>query len=268
MQIHNSEAVILRHIDYGEADRIVSFYTPEWGRLKGFARGARRSRKRFGPGLEPFARVRMHWSGTGAGGRLLTLKEAELVDLHTGLRTDLTAMALAGYGCELVEELQGEEGGHPRVFQLLLAFLAHLSAQGGSSEARLLFELRLLELAGYIPHLLHCSECMGPLQAETVYFDAARGGSLCPLCAGGSGSLRIGLLTLGTLSRILRAPLDAFDGVRLSERTLTEGEAVMGQAIACHLHKRLKSLVFLEQLTGLGLGGKGTSPLPESSDLP
>ncbi|BCA78892.1 DNA repair protein RecO [Desulfuromonas sp. AOP6] len=249
MQILRSEAIILRHVDYGEADRIVTFYTPELGLLKGFARSARRSRKRFGPALEPFAQVMMHWSPPGRG-QLLSLKEAELLDLHAGLRTDLLALALAGYGCELVEELQGEESGHPRVYGLLRAFLGHLATSGGSPEARLLFELRLLELAGYIPHLLHCSECMETLRTETVYFEAARGGSLCALCEGGRGSLKVSLLTLGTLSRILRAPLESFEGYRLSEHTLVQAEAMLTSAIGPHLHHRLKSLVFLQQVGG------------------
>ncbi|MDW7644395.1 MAG: DNA repair protein RecO [Desulfuromonadales bacterium] len=249
MQLLRSEAIILRHVDYGEADRIVTFYTPELGLLKGFARGARRSRKRFGPALEPFAQVMMHWSPPGRG-QLLSLKEAELVDLHAGLRADLLALALAGYGCELVEELQGEESGHPQVYGLLQAFLHHLAAAGGSAEARLLFELRLLELAGYIPHLLHCSECMETLKTETVFFDASRGGSLCPACEGARGSLSVSLLTLGTLSRILRAPLESFEGYRLSPATLTQGERMLTAAIGRHLHRRLKSLVFLQQVAG------------------
>ena len=141
MQLISSDAIILRHIDYGEADRIVTFFTPEHGRCKGFARSARKSRKRFGPGLEPFAKVLMHWS-TSASGGLLTLREVDLLDLHVGLRSDLDAIALAGYGCELVEEMVGDDPGHPQIYRLLEAFLGQLAAVGGSASARLLFELR------------------------------------------------------------------------------------------------------------------------------
>ena len=88
MQIRISEAIVLRHIDYGEADRIVSLLTLDQGLLKGFARGARKSRKRFGPALEPFAQVRVTWKDGGRGD-LVSLQEAELVDLRTGLRGEM-----------------------------------------------------------------------------------------------------------------------------------------------------------------------------------
>ena len=78
-----SSAIILRHIDYGEADRIVTALTPDHGRLKGFARGARHSRKRFGAALEPFAEVRLHWSAR-PGGELVSVREAELVSHSYG----------------------------------------------------------------------------------------------------------------------------------------------------------------------------------------
>src|SRR5512145_3036254 len=107
MNLHASDAIILRHLDYGEADRIVTFLTPEHGRLKGFARGARKSRKRFGAALEPFAQVRLHWSAPRSGD-LVSLREAELLDLRPGLRQDLAAIGMAGYGCELTDELLGE----------------------------------------------------------------------------------------------------------------------------------------------------------------
>ncbi len=187
MRDHISESIILRHLDYGEADRIVTFFTAEHGRLKGFARGARKSRRRFGPTLEPFARVRLHWKEPSTG-ELATLREAQLLDLHAGLRTDLATIALAGYGCELVEALLGEASDHPRAYRLLGAFLDHLDGGGGTPEARLLLELRVLTLAGYAPHLLHCGECGSSLEQGAVAFDAGRGGSLCRACAGGGAA--------------------------------------------------------------------------------
>lgn len=247
MKLLSSDAIILRHLDYGEADRIVTFYTPEHGRLRGFARNARKSRKRFGAALEPFSQVRMHWT-LSPSGDMVRLGEAELLDLRAGLRSDLTAIALAGYGCELVEELLAEEQGHGQAFALLRAFLDHLAEHGAAPETRLLFELRLLVLAGYVPHLLHCSECGGALGEVAAAFDASCGGALCLDCVSSASALRISPLTLGSLSRTLRSPMTLFAGFRFGLRTLEEGRGILAGALCQHLHRPLKSLSFLEQV--------------------
>lgn len=247
MQLHVSDAIILRHIDYGEADRVVTFFTPQLGRCKGFARGARNSRKRFGAALEPFSQVRVHWKEGGRG--MPSLREVELVDLRVGLRSDLHALALAGYGCELVEELVGDDPGHEDVYRLLVAFLDHLAVAGPSPSARLLFELRLLNQIGYIPHLLHCAECFAPL-GEEVAFDAARGGSLCAACAPHQVGLRVAHTTLGSLSRLLRGPLTRFADINLGPRTLAEGGAALTAALQLHLSRPLRSLRFLREIGG------------------
>jgi DNA repair protein RecO (recombination protein O) len=246
MNIQSAEAIILRHLDYGEADRIVTFYTAEHGRQKGFARGARNSRKRFGPALEPFAAVRLFWS-TPRRGDLLALREADLLDLRMGLRADLLALALAAYGCELVEELFGEGHAYPQVFALLRAYLDHLAAGGGSAESRLLFELRILKMSGYVPHLLHCSLCMETLTGAEALFAISHGGSLCPSCAP-AAAMRIAVPTLGSLARVLLTPSTLFAGFRLSPRTLAEGRALLNEALREHLQRPLRSLPFLEQV--------------------
>jgi DNA repair protein RecO (recombination protein O) len=239
-----SDAIILHHHDYGESDRIVTFLTPDDGICKGFARSARASRKRFGPALESFAQVRLHYS-PAKGGEFLNLREAELIDLRVGLRTDLQRLALAAYGCELVEALGGGHG-HPEIFALLTAYLDHLAKAGATPEARLLLELRLLFHSGYAPHLLHCATCFGPLPAA-FSFSAAAGGSLCPACAP-PGLLPVSLGTIGTLSRLARTPIEAFSAFHFGERTLNEGGKILGDALRLHLSKPLKSLAFLESI--------------------
>lgn len=246
MNLHAADAIILHHLDYGEADRIVTFLTRE-GLFKGFARSARKSRKRFGASLEPFAQVRLHWSAPRSG-ELLSLREAELLDLRAGLRQDLTGIALAGYGCELLESLLGESHGHGEAFALLAAYLDHLAGGGARPEARLLFELRLLQLAGYVPHLLHCSICNVTLGEPQACFDVLRGGSLCPACAAGGSARPIALPTLGTLARCLLTPPTLFAGFRFSPQTLREGGVVMAEALRPLLSRPLKSLPFLERM--------------------
>jgi len=246
MKIQVSTAIILHHTDYGEADRIVTFLTPDRGRLKGFARAARKSRKRFGAALEPFAEVRLQWSSSGSG-ELVSLRDTELVTLRSGLRRDLETLTLAGYGCELTEALFDESGAGIEVFRLLQSFLDHLDGAGYSIEARLLLEIRLLSLAGYVPHLQHCAGCFGPLPNGPVGFSAAADGSLCPACDGGRAALRVDRLTLGTFGRILRTPLAGFADFRLGQRSRSEGQALLQDALRLHLHRPLKSLEMLRR---------------------
>jgi DNA repair protein RecO (recombination protein O) len=249
MKILSDSAIILRHSDYGEADRIVCYFTPRFGRLKGFARGARKSRKRFGAAFEPFAEVLLHWQPRQSGD-LVSLREAELLDLRAGLRNDLETLTLASYGCELVEALFDESGAAPDVFGLLQAFLNHLDRHGFSVEARLLFELRLLELSGYLPHLQHCAACNGSLTTSPVGFAATANGSLCRECGGDRLRLQVDRRTLGTLGRILQTPLTRFTDFRLSALTREEGLGILADALGLHLHRPLKTLALLKQITG------------------
>jgi DNA repair protein RecO (recombination protein O) len=176
------------------------------------------------------------------------VREAELVSLHVGLRRDLDTLALAGYGCELTEALFDEAVGFAEAFGLLRAFLAHLDAEGATAEAKLLVELRLLALAGIVPHLQHCSACHGALPDGPVGFSAVHGGSLCPACGGGSVPLRVDRLTLGSLGRLIRTPMERFDGIRLAPLTLQEGGALLADALRGHLRRPLKSATFLAEL--------------------
>ncbi len=105
MPLEKLQAFVLSNSDYGESDRIVSLFTLEHGRLKGFARGARNSRKRFGPALETFARIDLQLNQKDG---LSSLRSADVITLYSGIRGELGAIAHALYVCELVECLTPE----------------------------------------------------------------------------------------------------------------------------------------------------------------
>lgn len=246
----NTTAVVLRQLDYGESDLIVSLLSDEGLLLRGFARGGRKSVKRFGAALEPFSLIDVRWQP--GRGELLSLLDADLEQAHHGLRESLERLALAGYASELLEMLMQEGEPQPELFALLRGYLEGLCGAADPQQARLLFELRLVQQLGYIPHLLHCSECFVQFAEGDVPFNPARGGSLCPACDDGASPLRVGLGTLGSLSRSLRTPIDLFEGFRLGERTLHEGAAMLASVLQTVLPRTPKSLRFLEQAGSTG----------------
>ncbi len=240
---HRCEALVLRHTDYGEADRIISLLTAEQGLQRGFARAARKSRKRFGASLEPFSQIIVHYRCSR--GSLWSLQEAELLDSRTGLRSDLLRLSLASYAVELVELLVEEAPVYPQIYELLCSYLDYLSLGGDGVVARLLLELRLVYLLGYIPHFLHCSECLKIFANESIRFDAARGGSLCLACAGRSG-VPVGLGTVGSLARTLNVSHTRFAEFRFGDQTLKEASVILAQVLAQVLPRQPKSLKFLQ----------------------
>lgn len=243
--LQRSEAVVLRHLNYAESDRIITLFTANFGIIKGFAKGARNSRKRFGAAFEPFTQAVFHWRW--GKGELPTLIEADLMSSRDGLRTDLRRLALAGYGVELVELLTGDCAHQVMIYELLCSYLDYLDSGGDGSTGRLLFELRLIYFLGYIPHLLHCSECLKIFHEEQIRFDSRRGGSLCLSCSGGKG-LVIGLGTVGTLAKCLRVSHRRFEGFKFGSTTLDDASLILGQILQQLLPRELKSLKFLARI--------------------
>src|SRR5579859_7285959 len=128
-----TEAVVLRSIRYGEADRILHLYTPHRGRVGAIAKGVRRARSRFGGRLEPFFRVRMELHE--GRGELLTVTGAHTVDAHARLRSDARALDAAARACDAVSRLFETSEPHPGVFNLLCRKLALLDERAGGRSA-------------------------------------------------------------------------------------------------------------------------------------
>src|SRR5271165_6083097 len=183
-----TEAVVLRSMRYGEADRILHLYTPHRGRVSAIAKGVRRARSRFGGRLEPFFRlpIELHEGRS----ELLTVTGAQTLDGHASLRGDARALDAAARACDAVGRLFETSEPHPGVFNLLCRKLALLDehAAGGSSATgwapALAFRLKLLLAAGLAPQLGACASCGE--REHLVGFSGAAGGVVCAACEAGS----------------------------------------------------------------------------------
>lgn len=241
MQTERLQAFVLSTLDYGDSDRIVSLFTLEHGRIKGFARGARNSRRRFGPALEPFARIEAHLRlKEGLAG----LQQAELLTLYPAIRADLERIALALYACELVDAITPEGVALPRLFRLLSALLDHLETHPAQAGTRRFLEINLLNILGYRPSLESCSRCNAPFDSRGALLQDG-GQPACRFCC--ATGRQLSAETLHRLGLCLRT--GNFGQIGFSEDNLLEAGWLLDEAISAHAGRRLKSLEFLNQVS-------------------
>jgi len=242
MNLGKLQAFVLSSSDYGESDRIVSLFTLEHGRLKGFARGARNSRKRFGPALETFARIDLQLSHKEG---LSSLRSADVITLYSGIRGALDAIAHALYACELVDCLTPEGQPLPRLYRLLAAYLERLDSNHVDDADRRLFEINLLNILGYRPSLGGCGRC-GSDFGEGGALMQEGGELVCRFCARTgrqiSPSALRGLVSCLATSR--------FGVVKFDPEALQTAGALLDDSLVSHSARKLKSLEFLQQTCG------------------
>jgi len=228
-----TEAVVLRSMRYGEADRILHVYTPHRGRVSAIAKGVRRARSRFGGRLEPFFRLRIELHE--GRGELLTVTGAQTVDGHARLRADARALDAAARACDAVGRLFETSEPHPGVFNLLcrkLALLDEAPARATRASA-LAFRLKLLVAAGLAPQLGACAAC-GEGE-HLVGFSGAAGGVVCSACE--AGAFPLGEPAHEFMSLALGAPLS--EAPQAEERVLGQVERAVAETLEHHAHVRL-----------------------------
>ncbi|HTX78333.1 MAG TPA: DNA repair protein RecO [Longilinea sp.] len=175
----HAEAVVLRHTDWGEADRLLIIFTRERGKLRAIAKGARRLRSRKAGHLEPFTRVALQLA---QGKDFWIVTEAHTVDAYLPLRDDLVRTGYASYLAELLDRFTSEEEENGTLYQLLTDTLKRVAAEADPFLAVCYYEIQLLELVGFRPQLFNCVRCGEEIKPEDQYFSAELGGVLCPKC--------------------------------------------------------------------------------------
>jgi DNA repair protein RecO (recombination protein O) len=232
-----TEAIVLRSMRYGEADRILHLYTPRHGRVGAIAKGVRRARSRFGARLEPFFHVRMVLHE--GRGDLYTVTSADTIDPHGPLRDRAATLDAAARACDAVGRLFESTEPHPEVFTLLANELALLSAEPAQAQPAngLAFRLKLLLAAGILPQLASCAAC-GESEGLSGFSPTA-GGVVCSSCEG--AAFPLGEESYRFLVGAVGKPLA--EAPRVSELALRQAERAIAETAAHHAHVRLQPLL-------------------------
>ena len=250
MPLRETEAIVLTSYGVGESDRIVSFLTRSAGKLRGVAKGARRSRRRFGANLERMSRVRLAFFER-EGGDLVRIESAELLESFYRLQEDPERAAVVACLAEIVEAFAREQQEDEAFYRLLLAVLRAMADGLDLDVAARYFEVWTLRLHGVLPDLGACGRCGKTLPERGAVYDRRDSAVLCAACARGRGAAAVPIpgALRRTVAAMLKHPPAAFVGV-----TAPEGLAAIArltQAIFLDVTERpFKSYQVLQALRG------------------
>jgi len=243
---YQTEAIIIKRIKLGEADRILTIYTPELGKLKAVAKGTRRPKSKLGGHVELLTHSRLMLA---RGRNLDIITQAQTIDNFLQIKDDLERISRGLYLAELVDSFTGEHIEDRRLFKLLLETLKQLSLSKDYESILRYFELHLLDHLGYRPQLQHCTDCNSPLKPDTNFFCSSLGGVLCHQCGFNEPTARpISLNTLKVLRLWQNCDFTAARRVRINRELAVELEQVMREYIKYLLEKQLKSTAWLDRL--------------------
>jgi len=252
MSVLTSEAVVLRTWPVHEADLLVSFFTRDYGRLKGMAKAALKSRRRFGGALEPMTLARA-WFAERPRQELVRLDQLEILRSPLSAPVDQARMAVLSFYAEVIDEALPERDPQATVFRLLASVLEQTSAVESEVAqpwmALTYFSLWMTRLMGLLPDIAHCMVCGETLSEGEVRFNAYADGLFCGLHSNGSGS---GLCadSWQLAQRMLRAPAASFAGEAWPRKRGQDLRRFTLQILERHLERKLKTAEALARLGG------------------
>ena len=246
MSILKTEAIVLRTRPFRSSSLIVTFFTQEFGKIQGVAKGIHREGERRGAEFELFTHLEiLFYEKKRSDLQLIT--ETTILDSHTHLRESLESLLDAAFFCELTEELTETRDPHPQLFELLKVCFRYLSVLP-AAKLRNLFEMKLLTEIGWQPHLENCLKC-GGVVPEIGFFSIRDGGMLCSNCRGSDlASKKLASEPVRMLRFLSQKDLDACLKETFSQQAELEVQNLLYQFLLYRLGKPLKSLKVRAQL--------------------
>lgn len=240
------EAIVLKHADFGEADRLLTLYTREQGKLRALAKGARRPGSRKGGHLEPFTRTRLQLA---TGRDLFIVNQAEAIENYSTLTENLEALGYASYVVELLDKFSADHDANQPVYRLLRDTLSRLAAGDELQLAVRYYEVRLLDQVGFRPELQNCLNCKELIQPQGQFFSFEQGGVLCPNCAPrDQGARSISLEALKVLRHLQRSSYEDAKRAKPSPQVQVELESLMNAFVTYLVERSLNTPRFLHRV--------------------
>lgn len=240
-----SEALILRTYPFQEADLLVTVFTRSDGKIRGVARAAKRSKRRFGGALEPLTHVIAHWEEKEKQ-ELARLDSCDILASPLAAEMTYPRVVALSYVAEVIDQLLPDREPSDDIFRLTLSVIKHLEA-GNVWMPLTYFDLWIVRLIGLLPDLRRCVACGAALNGSRAYFHALADGLLC------AGDKRLAGSEMSSESRSLaaemfRAPLDSFTGAPWPRQRGVDLRKFLAQRIQRHIEKKLVTSAMLERL--------------------
>ncbi len=246
-----TEAIVLRSNDYSEADRILTLFTRTNGKLSAIAKGAKKSKRRFVGRLDLITCVEAMLFRNRSM-EMVRLDDARLIDGYTELKADMERLGYASYMVELADEFTPPGEPNVTMFEHLKGFLGMLKGAESTESVARFFEIRLLDIAGLMPHLTGCVSCRKDMIEERMSFVMDKGGLLCRGCRG-QGIEGMGL-SAGTVKMLLmaaRLPVEKLHVLSAGEVFKKEARKMLSECIKYHLGKVPRCMRFIEMVDAI-----------------
>ena len=243
---YQTEAIIIKKIKLGEADRILTLYTPQLGKIRAVAKGVRRPRSKMAGHLEllTYSQVSL-----ARGRNLDTITGCQTIDSFLPLKSDLQLTSYALYATELVEQFTADHVENQPLFQLLVDTMERLCQFGADELILRYFELHLLNVVGYRPQLKQCVSCNSPLQPTTNSFCTSTGGMLCPDCCHNQPlTYPLSVNALKVLRLLQTSDYATISKLKMNPELSRELEGIIRSYLKHLLERDVKSTAWLDTL--------------------
>ena len=250
MSIHTTDAIILREHDVRETSLLVTFFTRDFGKIKGLLKGVRGPKGPLGYQVQPFTLNRIVFYESKKSD-IHIVSQCDLTDFFEDIRKDIVRTGYAYYFVELVDALTEQNQKSAEIFDLLLNSLNLLKTDASPKRAARILEIKLLALSGVMPRLDRCVSCGAEMDVKngSLRFSYKFGGIVCSKCASGdTASRRVLAGTVNFIDHIERVPYDKAENIKVSKDVGEELEEIMSKFLTYQLETRIKSLDFLKSI--------------------
>ena len=246
--LYKTEGIVLKSIEYQEADKIVTIYTKDYGKITAIAKGVRKTKSKFGSSLEILTySIFLFYKGRN----LDIVSQTEILESFFSTSKEVIKFAFAANCVEVVNRLTEEREINIGLFNLLKEVLHYLRESNDPKLLSLSFKWQTMSILGYRPSLNHCCKCNKNVENQKeMYFNIKEGGLVCNNCIAKDkeGCVKVSLYFIKLVRKILITPLSTISNATIPDKKMEELEKITDPYIAYHSEKSFKTDRFLKNL--------------------